>query len=161
MTEGGREEILKDVTLIFKMFAWISLTSDTPWLRTGAMITNSRILINARSGDGTSVETDSDRYTNSYLSATSSGRACGSRELARVTKSSFPRSLSRSSARAAAASEAAEKCFRTNWRALIDEATESFPRNRGSSGGAVYSSLSPKEATVPAGCMKSATTPSR
>lgn len=38
-------------------------------------------------------------------------------------------------ARTTAESEAAKKCFRTNWRALIDEATESFPWNRGSSKG--------------------------
>ena len=89
-----------------------------------------------------------------YLFATTRNKACGSRELARVTKSSFPRSLSRSYshrcsvvAGAAAANEAAEKCFRTNWRALIDEATESFPRNRGSSKGVVYSILS-LEATL-------------
>lgn len=40
-----------------------------------------------------------------------------------------------SCARAVARQKAAEKCFRTNWRALIDETTESFPRNRESSAG--------------------------
>lgn len=90
-----------------------------------------------------------------YLSATNRNKACGSRELARVTKSSFPRSLSRSYSRrcpvvadAAAANEAAEKCFRTNWRALIDEATESFPRNRGSSKGLFIVASHRREATV-------------
>lgn len=101
-------------------------------------ITNSRILINAQSATENVAETDPDRLPIRYHQKQGVRFA----ELARVTKSSFPRSLSRSSSRrcpivvrAAAASEAAEKCFRTNWRALIDEATESFPRNRGSSEG--------------------------
>lgn len=149
----------------------LSLLSLSLVLDNGEVIVTSSWLINPQSA--MERRRDSDRYTNGYRSTRyrrkQGGGVHGSRRGSRNPRSRdhyrvcSPRHRC-AVVRSCSPQKAAEKCFRTNWRALIDETTESFPRNRESSAGRFITVTSvegrerEREFT---GYMKSAMTPPR